>query len=284
MLATGAFLSVVFLGKYNLPYCPQLDNITLVNTTKIIITAFKAISLCYKINANYITKARMAMAQSALETHIINPKKASRGSVIWMHGLGADQHDFDTLVPYLYNADQLPLRFIFPNAPLREVRIRPHIPVRAWYDLYSLTDLNQEDHAGIEASQHAISQLIQQEMDNGVPANRIVVAGFSQGGAIALYTGMRQTQPIAGILALSCYLPLMHEHAKTVHHTNKQTPIFIAHGTHDMTLPCFAGKMSYDVVHQTHPNAQWKEYATMGHEIAEPVVHDIRNFLTRVFE
>ena len=220
---------------------------------------------------------------NALDTHIINPNKTSVGSVIWMHGLGADQHDFDTLVPYLYDANQLPLRFVFPNAPLREVRIRPHMPVRAWYDIYSLTDLQQEDQAGITASEQAITQLIQQEISNGVPANRILIAGFSQGGAMALHTGMRQTQPIAGILALSCYLPLMQAHADTVHDINKQTPIFIAHGTHDMTLPCVAGKMAYDVVRQTHPNTEWKEYPMMGHEIAPPVVHDIRDFFTRVF-
>jgi phospholipase/carboxylesterase len=220
---------------------------------------------------------------SPLHTHIIQPKKTPVGSVIWMHGLGADQHDFDPLVPHLNDPDQLPLRFIFPNAPLREVRIRPQMPVRAWYDVYSLTDLNQEDHAGITTSEHAITQLIQEEISNGIPGNRILIAGFSQGGAMALHTGMRQTQPIAGILALSCYLPLMQAHADSVHDANKQTPIFIAHGTHDMTLPCFAGKMSYDVVRQTHPNAEWREYPMMGHEIAAPVVHDIRDFLTRVF-
>lgn len=217
-----------------------------------------------------------------LDTNIINPTQASIGSVIWMHGLGADYHDFDTLIPELTNRNQLPLRFIFPNAPVRPVTIHGHLPTRAWYDIYSLTDLHHEDQPGIIASQSAITQLIQAEIESGVPANRIVIAGFSQGGAMALYAGVRQSQPLAGILALSCYLPLMHEHTKQSHPANQHTPIFIAHGSNDLTLPCFAGKMAYDIVRQTHPNAQWQEYA-MGHEISAAVTRDIQAFLTRVF-
>ena|SRR3990167_305385 len=217
-----------------------------------------------------------------LDTHIINPRKPSIGTVIWMHGLGADHHDFDSLVPYFWMGDQLPLRFVFPNAPIRSVTINHQMPTRAWYDVYSLIDLNREDQSGIHSSQLAITTLIQQEMESGTPANRILIAGFSQGGAMALYTGVRQTHTIGGILALSCYLPLFHEHPENAHPNNMHTPIMIAHGTHDMTLPCFAGKMAYDIIRQTHPNTQWREHA-MGHEIAPPVVKDIQEFLMRVF-
>jgi phospholipase/carboxylesterase len=224
----------------------------------------------------------MITQKTKLDTHIVAPQKEPVGSVIWMHGLGANYHDFDTLIPDLTNNHQLPIRFIFPNAPIRPVSINHQMPTRAWYDVYSLTDLNHEDQAGIAASEQAITQLMQDEISNGMPAHRIVIAGFSQGGAMALYTGVRQAQPIAGILGLSCYLPLMHEHEGDAAHTNKQTPIFIAHGTHDTTLPCFAGKMAYDIIRQTHPNAQWHEYP-MGHEIAHDVTRDIREFLMRVF-
>ncbi len=217
-----------------------------------------------------------------LDTHIMNPTKSSIGSVIWMHGLGADHHNFDTLVPTFWNGGQLPLRFIFPNAPVRPVTINHQMPTRAWYDVYSLTDLNREDKTGIRESQSAITQLIEDEIERGVPAKRIVIAGFSQGGAMALYAGMRQTQPIAGILALSCYLPLLNEHRDTIHPNNIETPIFMTHGTYDMTLPCFVGKMSYDLVRQTHPNAQWREYQ-MAHEIAPQEMQDIREFLMGVF-
>lgn len=224
----------------------------------------------------------MTQHKTTLDTHIINPNKDPIGTVIWMHGLGADCHDFDSLIPDLTNNHQLPLRFIFPNAPVRPVTINYQMPTRAWYDVYSLTDLNKEDQAGIMAAATAISQLILNEIEKGIPANRILIAGFSQGGAIALYTGVRHTQPLAGILVLSSYLPLMNEHANNVHPANTQTPIFMAHGTHDTTLPCFAGKMAFDVVRQTHANAQWREYP-MGHEITPAVTRDVYEFFIKIF-
>lgn len=220
--------------------------------------------------------------QIALETHIIEPQKQSVGSVIWMHGLGANHHDFDSLIPELCNAAQLPLRFIFPNAPIRPVSINQRNPMRAWYDVYSLTDLSREDKQGITDSQTLISKLIEAETTRGVPAARIVLAGFSQGGAMALYTGMRQKQTLAGILALSCYLPLLHEHEKNNGLSNFNTPIFMAHGTQDMTLPSFAGKMAYDIIRRTHLKANWHEYA-MGHEIIPQETRDIQQWLLKVF-
>lgn len=217
-----------------------------------------------------------------LDLHVIDPKKTSIGTVIWMHGLGADHHNFDSLVPDLCFGNELPLRFIFPNAPVRPVSINHNMPTRAWYDIYSLTDLNHEDVDGIRASREAITQLIENEIHRGVPASHIVIAGFSQGGAIALHTGLNQTKPIGGIMGLSCYLPLLEKHTDHIHVTNLQTPIFIAHGTHDMTLPCFAGKMSHDVVRQTHPNTQWHEYP-MGHEITPQEIDDIRQWFAKIF-
>ncbi len=199
-----------------------------------------------------------------------------------MHGLGADQHDFDSLVPHFQNGNQLPLRFVFPNAPVRPITINNQAPTRAWYDVFSLTDLHREDETGIVKSRAAIEQLIQQEITRGVPANRIVIAGYSQGGAMALYTGVRYTESLAGILALSCYLPMMNQHDEESQPANIDTPIFIAHGTHDATLPCFAGKMSYDIVRRTHPNAQWTEYP-MGHEISGPETKDIHAWLKNIF-
>lgn len=218
---------------------------------------------------------------TSLEIHTITPQKTPIGTVIWMHGLGTHNHDFDSLIPDLSNPN-IPLKFIFPNAPVRPVTINHHMPTRAWYDVYSLTDLNREDHTGIQTSAALITQLIEREIENGTAANRIVLAGFSQGGAIALYTGVRQSHQLAGILALSCYLPLLHEHEKESHIANKQTPVLIAHGTHDMTLPCFAGKMAFDIVKQTHPNTVWREHA-MGHEIASSVTQDIRDFFIKVY-
>lgn len=218
---------------------------------------------------------------SMLETHIIHPIKKSLASVIWMHGLGADNHDFDTLIPTLCDNDQLPIKFIFPNAPVRPVSINQATPMRAWYDVFSLSDLNREDAEGVYASQAAINQIIQEEIQSGVPENRIILAGFSQGGAMALYTGLRQPHALAGIIGLSCYLPLMHEHPETTHSNTTNVPIFIAHGTQDMTLPLFIGKMGFDVIHRTHKNAEWYEYR-MQHEILPQETHDIHCWIKRI--
>ena len=221
------------------------------------------------------------IATPELEKHIINPKKQSQGTVIWMHGLGADNHDFDSLIPDLCGGDQLPLKFIFPNAPIRPVTINQHVPMRAWYDVFSLTDLNREDVAGVYQSQNAITQLIQEEMSDGVPSERIILSGFSQGGAMALFTGMRQQHKLAGIMGLSCYLPLIHEHPETLFPVNNQTPIFMAHGTHDMTLPLFVGKMGFNAIQNTHPNIEWREY-TMQHEISPQETKDIHQWIKRI--
>lgn len=223
------------------------------------------------------------MTQTVLDLHVIAPKKSAIGSVIWMHGLGADQHNFDDLVPGLYDHEQWPLKFIFPNAPVRPITIHNHQPTRAWYDVRSLTDLNHEDEHGITLSQKNINQIIENEIHAGVPANRIVLAGYSQGGAMALYTGVRFQKTLAGILALSCYLPLSSLHKQSMHSANINTPIFMAHGTHDDVLPCFAGKMSYHVIQHTHPNAEWHEY-TMTHEICQKEMIDIRAWLMRIYQ
>lgn len=219
---------------------------------------------------------------ATLETHIINPTKKCTGSVIWMHGLGANNRDFDTLVPDLNGNGELSLRFVFPNAPIRPVHINQNMAMPAWYDIYSLTDLNREDVEGIRASSQAISRLIQLEIAQGVPYHRIVLAGYSQGGAMALYTGLRQPQKIAGVLALSCYLPLAHEHAEHAASANFETPVFIAHGIYDTTLPCFAGKMAHEILSRTHKNTEWHEY-TMQHEIIPQETRDIHQWLKRVF-
>ena len=218
-----------------------------------------------------------------LQTHIMTPEHPSIGSVIWLHGLGADYHDFDTLVPAFWRGGQLPLRFIFPNAPVRPVSINQQALTRAWYDIYSLSDLSQEDEAGIAASHQSVSALIQQEIAAGVPPEKIVLAGFSQGGAMALHTGLRQQHSLGGVLALSCYLPRPNLIKAAAHPNNLDTPIFIGHGALDATLPLFAGKLSSDILQQTHHHVVWREYPRMGHEIIEPMITDIQQFLTQVY-
>ena len=153
-------------------------------------------------------------------------------AVIWLHGLGADGHDFEPLVPMLGLPARLALRFVFPHAPQRPVTINMGLRMRAWYDVVSLGG-GEEDAAGIRASQGLLETLIAREKTRGIEVRRIVLAGFSQGGAIALQTGLRHAERLAGILALSTWLPLAATLEAERHAINRDLPIFMAHGTHD---------------------------------------------------
>lgn len=212
------------------------------------------------------------------DTHIIEPAQKPIGTVIWLHGLGADNRNFDTLVPPLTREGALPLRFVFPNAPVRPITINQNMPMRAWYDVYSLTHLDREDEAGIADSQAYLEQLIDFEKQQGIAADRVVLAGFSQGGAMVMHTGLRYPEKLAGIMALSCYLPMFHTIAHASSDPNKDTPIFIGHGEHDPVLPMVASKITHAVLDNTHPNVSWHEYP-MGHEICPQEVMDMQRWL-----
>ncbi|OGT97230.1 MAG: carboxylesterase, partial [Gammaproteobacteria bacterium RIFOXYB2_FULL_38_6] len=158
-------------------------------------------------------------------------------AVIWMHGLGADAHDFENIVSQLNLSQNKNFRFIFPNAPVRSITINNGSPTRAWYDVKSLTDLNHEDEKGIRESNQFIETLIEEQMNSGIESKNIFLAGFSQGAAMSLFTGLRYPKPLAGIIALSGYLPLP-EKIKTERSSQNQTvPIFMAHGTCDTIVP-----------------------------------------------
>ncbi len=216
------------------------------------------------------------------DLHIIEPNQPAIGSVIWLHGLGADNRNFDTLVPELTQQGQLPLRFIFPNAPVRPVTINQQFPTRAWYDVYSLTHLDEEDEPGIAASQATIEKLIVTENGRGISSDKIILAGFSQGGAMALHTGLRYKDKLAGILGLSCYLPLFHQINSHATDINKNTPIFIAHGTDDDILSVSNAKITHSVLDHTHTNVAWHEYPMM-HEINLQEVYDIQHWLASIY-
>src|SRR5580658_1003140 len=164
---------------------------------------------------------------------VMTPANAPSASVIWLHGLGADGTDFVPLVPELHLPDTQAPRFIFPNAPVRPVTVNNGMSMRAWYDLYSLVARDREDAAGIQASASLMHGLIDQERAAGIAANRIVLAGFSQGGAIALQAGLRYGQPLAGILSLSAYLPLAATLATEAAAANRGIPILMCHGSQD---------------------------------------------------
>lgn len=175
-----------------------------------------------------------------------NPTKIN-ASVIWLHGLGADGYDFEPVVKLLLKSDTLHnIRFILPHAPDMAVSRNNGYVMPAWYDIYGVIPVKEEDEAGIRTSEHYIASLIQTEVDRGISCDRIVLAGFSQGGAIALHTALRYPHKLAGVLALSTYLPLHSKLSAEAHTENKNTPIFMAHGIFDDVISLEMSKVSRD--------------------------------------
>lgn len=202
-------------------------------------------------------------------------------SVLWLHGLGADGHDFEPIVPELLIEGGPALRFVFPHAPARAVTLNAGMVMRAWFDVYGLNRESRQDEAGIRESATYVERLIRRENERGVPARRIVLAGFSQGGAVALHAGLRHGQRLAGILALSTYLPLHDSLAAEASAENRDTPIFQAHGSQDPLVGMALGAGSRDQLLAAGYAVEWKEYP-MPHAVCPEEIRDIRDWLGRV--
>lgn len=200
------------------------------------------------------------------------------GTVIWMHGLGADGWDFVPLVRELDLPEDLPLRFIFPNAPVRPVTINNGHAMRAWYDI-AMADIGRlPDEAGIRQSQAQVEALLAREKSRAIPARRIVLAGFSQGGAIALHTGLRHAEPLAGILALSTYLPLAETLGREASDANDHVPLFMAHGTQDPVVPIALAETSRATLAARGLSPDWHVYP-MPHSVCAEEVAAISHWL-----
>ena len=199
-------------------------------------------------------------------------------SVIWLHGLGADGNDFVPVVKML----NLPnIRFILPHAPYQKISMNNGYEMRAWYDLFGLQSKHPQDAVGIEKTQVYIESLIAQENSRGIASERIVIAGFSQGGAIALHLATRQEQALAGILALSTYLPLQEKLASQKTSQSLNTPIFMAHGTFDEVITLERCQQSLTVLQENGYQVEWHEYP-IAHSVHPQEINDIRTFLQRV--
>jgi len=201
-------------------------------------------------------------------------------AVVWMHGLGADGHDFADIVPALGLPAGAAVRFVFPHAPRRPVSINRGQVMRAWYDVREGAGVRLEDEAGVRESQQQIEALIARETARGVPVGRVVLAGFSQGGAMALHTGLRHRERLAGILALSCFLPLADTVAAEASPANRDVPIFMAHGTHDPVIPLARAVHARDRLRELGDRVEWREYA-MPHAVCQEEVDDIGAWLAR---
>ena len=205
-----------------------------------------------------------------------------RGTVIWMHGLGADGWDFVPIVRELPLPESLPLRFIFPHAPERPVTINNGFVMRAWYDISQNDIARVPDEAGIRESQASVQLLIEREKARGIAPSAIVLAGFSQGGAIALQTGLRFRERFAGIAALSAYLPLEDSLDREASDANKATPIFMAHGTQDPVIAMKLAEMSREALHRRGYSVEWHSYP-MPHSVCAEEVQALAEFFASAF-
>jgi phospholipase/carboxylesterase len=225
------------------------------------------------------------MAQ-LLDSIVVDTGKNPSASVIWMHGLGADGNDFVPVVNEL-DLDGAPAtRFLFPHAPMRPVTINNGYVMRAWYDV-SFGDLEgnsrRADERGVRESQESITALIEREETRGVAPERIVVAGFSQGGAIALQAGLRYPRKLAGVMALSTYLPLAESLPREAAAANRRTPIFMAHGTYDPVVPLVMGAGSMTFLTGLGYAVEWRQYP-MPHSVCPEEIQDIGAWLRRVLK
>ena len=208
------------------------------------------------------------------------------GSVIWLHGLGADGHDFEPIVPELRLPSSLPLRFVFPHAPVRPVTVNGGMSMRAWYDIVSLDAEGRSDEAGVRESSAFLLGLVEQELSRGIEPGRIVLAGFSQGGAIAMHAGLRYQEQLAGLMLLSTYLPVPGAFAAEVRDNPssqpRSVPIMMAHGTLDPMLPLALGKESAAMIEAAGYTVDWHEYP-MAHGVCPAEIADIRTYLLEVY-
>lgn len=202
-------------------------------------------------------------------------------AVIWLHGLGADGNDFAGLVPELDLEGCPPIRFVFPHAPSIPITINGGYVMPGWYDLYGMDLVSKQDDRGIQKSEWAINALIENEVARGIPYERIVLAGFSQGCAMALHTALRLPHKIAGVMALSGYLPLADRFPSERHAANAHTPIFMAHGTQDPVVVIQRGEESRDALAKLGHPVQWHTYP-MPHSVHPREIADISAFLTQV--
>ncbi|HEV7122070.1 MAG TPA: dienelactone hydrolase family protein [Rhodanobacter sp.] len=199
-------------------------------------------------------------------------------SIIWLHGLGADGNDFAPIVPELVSKDWPALRFVFPHAPMRPVTVNNGMSMRAWYDIAGFDPQSRQDEAGVRASVREVETLIAREHDRGIPGERIVLAGFSQGGAVALAAGLCHAQKLAGIVALSTYLPIAAVLSRERHAANAATPIFWGHGSADPVVAMQRGVDSRDLLQSLGYTVAWHTYP-MAHAVCGQEIADLRSWL-----
>ena len=203
-------------------------------------------------------------------------------SVLWLHGLGADGHDFAPIVPELVRPDWPGLRFVFPHAPVRPVTINNGVPMRAWYDIRNLSIDQRADEEGLRASMAEVDALIARERDRGVPASRLLLVGFSQGGALALASGLRRESAVAGIACLSGYLPLADRTAAELTPAGRATPVFLGHGRQDPVVALGLGTRTRAALEGWNVPVTWRDYP-MPHSVCAEEIRDLGDWMSLRF-
>ncbi|TRW97982.1 alpha/beta hydrolase [Candidatus Methylobacter oryzae] len=211
----------------------------------------------------------------------IQPDAPHKYSVIWLHGLGADGHDFESIIPELHLAAEANTHFIFPNAPIQPVTINGGVAMRSWYDILEMSLERQVDIDGISRSASQIESLIQQEIAKGIPSANILLAGFSQGGVIALHTGLKHQHKLAGIIALSTHLPTIDQLKTERSAAGNGTPIFVAHGIIDPVVAVESGKAAFNALQAMGYNIEWHDYV-MEHSLCVEEIEHISVFMNSI--
>lgn len=216
-----------------------------------------------------------------LETVEVETGAQPRSTVIWLHGLGTDGHDFEAVVPELVRPGERALRFVLPHAAIRPVTINGGMSMRAWYDIVGFDRHAAQDETGIRASSDAVTALIRRENERGIPTERVVLAGFSQGGAMALFTGTRAKEKLAGIIGLSCYMLLGATLAAEHSAANQSTAIFLAHGTHDPVVDVRLGEETRRLLEEAGYSVAWHRYP-IPHSVSPEELTHIAAWLRRM--
>ncbi|MBF7073519.1 dienelactone hydrolase family protein [Glaciecola sp. MH2013] len=218
------------------------------------------------------------MTDTLLDSVVVEAKGEHKATIIWLHGLGDSGNGFAPIAPELKLDDSLGVKFVFPHAPIRPVTINNGMEMRAWYDIKSMDMESRADLEGVLESSSQVEALIKAEIAAGIPSNKIMLVGFSQGGVIALHLGTRFTQPLAGIVALSTYMCNAQSLHKEKSTENQNTPVMFAHGQQDEVVPLFLGNSAYQTMLQNDYKVVWKEYV-MQHNVCLPEINDISAFI-----
>lgn len=212
---------------------------------------------------------------------IVEPQGEATSAIIWLHGLGADGHDFEDIVPALEVGGVV--RFIFPHAPFRPVTINLGATMRAWYDITSIDLESNQDNEGIREAEKIVQSLIAGQIDQGITASRILLAGFSQGGAVVLHTALRYPRRLAGVIAMSTYVPLAADLPDQAHPANLDVPIWMAHGTDDTVVPLKYGQISRNLLQSLGYHVDWHEYP-MDHAVCAEEIQHIAVFIRSILQ